>query len=280
MENVWDYPRPRAVEPDARLANALQAMAGELASARRECRERERQLRLLRSSRDALRAELTESRTRLVDTAYAERRRLECDLHDGIQQDLIAIRLRLDDAVDAIKADPAQAEQMLIALGAQLDDALGSLRSLARGIYPALLQDRGVAEALRSAVRRLPIPISVIDCDAGRWPERVEIAVYFCCLEALQNVTKHAGAGVSARLRLWQEQDSVHFHVQDNGSGFELMDTASRSGLANMRDRIAAVGGTLAITSRPGQGTTVRGRVPIAPKLRRPSKTLAPTPAP
>ena len=265
METVWDYPRPSAVNPGPRLANALQAMAAELASARRECRESERQVGQLRASRDALAAELAESRARLVDMSDAERRRLERDLHDGIQQDLIAIRLRLDDAVEALKADPAHAEQMLITVGTQLDDALGSLRSLARGIYPALLQDRGVAEALRSAALRLPIPIRVVDPGADRWSERVEIAVYFCCLEALQNVTKHAGAGVTVSVRLWQEKGSGHFQVQDDGSGFDLRDTPPGSGLTNMRERIAAIGGTLAIASRAGHGTTVRGRVPFAP---------------
>jgi signal transduction histidine kinase len=263
MESVWDYPRPPATERRSRLAIAQQAMAAELASARREYTESQRLVAQLRASRDALAVELAESRARLVDTTDAERRRLERDLHDGIQHDLLGIRLKLDDAVAMIKAHPARAEHMLITLGAKLDDALESLRSLARGIYPALLGYRGVAEALRSAALRLPIPVTVVDRGAGRWSEQVEIAVYFCCLEALQNVTKHAGAGVTARVRLWHENGSVHFQVRDDGSGFELRDTHPGNGLTNMRDRIAAIGGTLAITSRAGQGTTVRGRVPV-----------------
>jgi signal transduction histidine kinase len=265
VENAWDYPRPPAAERCPRLANALQAMAAELASARRECRERERQVGQLRASHDALAVELAESRARLVNAADAERRRLERDLHDGVQQDLIAIRLRLDEAVEAIEADRAHAEQMLMTVGAQLGAAVDSLRSLARGIYPALLRDRGVADALRSAALRLPIPVTV-EHVTDRWSERVEVAVYFCCLEALQNVTKHAGAGVTARVSFWHKRGSLHFGVQDDGSGFELRDIPLGSGLTNMRDRIAAVGGTLAIASRAGHGTTVRGRVPVAPE--------------
>jgi signal transduction histidine kinase len=250
----------------ARLARALQAMSAELARVRRECRESEHRVAQLLASRDALAAELAESRTRLVDTADAERRRLERDIHDGVQQDLTAIRLRLEDAVEAIKADPADGEQMLMSIGAHVDHAIGSLRSLARGIYPALLQDRGVPEALRSAALRLPIPVSVVDRGVGRYLERVEVALYFCCLEALQNVTKHAGAGVTAHVCLSHEKGSLHFRVQDDGSGFEFSRSPAGSGLTNMRDRIAAVGGTLAIASRAGQGTTVSGRVPVAPE--------------
>jgi signal transduction histidine kinase len=246
------------------LAHALQAMAADLARVRRECRERELRLARVRASRDALAVELAESRTRLVDAADAERRRLERDLHDGVQQDLLGIRLRLQNAVEATRTDPADGEEMLMSIGAQLDEALGSLRSLARGIYPVLLQERGVPEALRSAALRLPIPVSVADRGAGRCVQRIEVAVYFCCLEALQNVTKHAGAGVTATVCLWHERGSLHFRVQDDGSGFDLGRAPAGSGLPNMRDRIAAVGGTLTITSQTGEGTTVRGRVPLA----------------
>lgn len=248
----------------ARLAGALQAMSAEMVRLRRECRESQQRVAQLRANHDALAVELAASRTRLVDIADAERRRLERDIHDGVQQDLIAIRLKLEDAVEAIRADRADGEKMLTSIGAQVDRTIGSLRSLARGIYPALLQDRGVPEALRSAALRLPIPVSVVERGVGRYHERVEVALYFCCLEALQNVTKHAGAGVSANVVLSQEKDSLHFRVQDDGSGFELGRSPAGSGLTNMRDRIAAVGGMLAIASGAGQGTTVSGSVPVA----------------
>ena len=248
----------------ARLARALLAMSAELARARRECHESERRAAQLRASRDALAVELAETRARVFDAADAERRRLERDIHDGLQQDLTAIRLRLERAIEVIRADPPNGQQMLIPVGADVDHAIGSLRSLARGIYPALLRDRGVPEALRSAALRLPIPVSIVDRDVGRYLERVEVAIYFCCLEALQNVTKHAGDGVTAKVCLSYEKGSLRFRVQDDGNGFEPGRNHAGSGLANMRDRIAAVGGTLAFTSRPGQGTTVSGRVPVA----------------
>jgi signal transduction histidine kinase len=208
-------------------------------------------------------ADLAASRVRLVETADAERRRIERDLHDGVQQDLVGLRLKLDMAAEVMKQEPDRGERLVAAVGRQLDDVLEALRSLARGIYPALLEERGVGEALKSAARRSPLPVSVRVRGIGRYPRDVEVAVYFCCLEALQNVAKHAGAGSAAVVRMWHEDGSLRFEVSDSGAGFDAGTVASGNGLVNMRDRIEAVGGELAVASRPTHGTSVRGRVPV-----------------
>lgn len=208
-------------------------------------------------------ADLAASRIRLVESAHAERRRIERDLHDGVQQDLVGLRIKLELAVEALKEEPARGERMLAAVGRQMDDTLEALRSLARGIYPALLQERGVAEALTSAARRLPLPIAVRASSLGRYHEDLEVAVYFCCLEALQNFVKHAGDGGEATVRLWQARTALCFEVSDTGIGFNPREIQPGNGLVNMRDRIEAVGGTLTVTSRRAHGTSVRGRIPI-----------------
>jgi signal transduction histidine kinase len=209
-------------------------------------------------------AELAASRIRLIDSAYAERRRLERDLHDGVQQDLVGLRIKLDIAAEVVKRDRDRGDRMLDGIGRQLDDVLDALRSLARGLYPSLLEQRGVGEALKSAARRAPLPVSVDARGIGRYPQEAEVAVYFCCLEALQNFAKHAGRDATATVRLWQEPERLCFRVSDSGLGFDPGEVGDQHGLINMRDRIDAVGGTLTVRSRRGHGTTVLGSVPIA----------------
>jgi signal transduction histidine kinase len=208
--------------------------------------------------------DLVASRGRLVDMAHAERRRLERDLHDGVQQHLVGIRIKLDLAAETIKEDPAQGEQVLASVGRQLDDVLQEVRSLARGIYPSLLSERGVAEALRAAGRSAPTPVSVHATSVGRYPEEIEVAVYFCCLEALQNVIKHAGHDPSASITLSEDGSLLRFAIKDSGVGFDSGQMPDGAGLTNMRDRIEAVGGRLEVLSREGHGTTVHGLVPFA----------------
>jgi signal transduction histidine kinase len=208
-------------------------------------------------------ADLAASRARLMETAAAERRRLERDLHDGVQQHLVGLRLKLEMATEVIREDPAHGERMLASVGRQMDDLLHEVRSLARGIYPSLLSQYGLGEALRAAARSSAVPVEVHGSRIGRYPEDVEVAVYFCCLEALQNVAKHGGKDVSATLRLHQEGQQILFEVRDVGVGFDPSRAPAGHGLINMRDRIEAVGGTLAVTSRRGRGTTVRGCVPV-----------------
>ena len=208
-------------------------------------------------------AELAASRLRLVETAQNERRRLERDLHDGVQQQLVALRIKLDLAAETLDEDPSHVRAALDAVGREMDDVLVGVRSLARGIYPSLLHDQGLADALSAAARGTPTPAVFRATGIGRYREDIEIAVYYCCLEALQNVTKHAGPAAEARVTLWQDGPLLQFEVRDTGPGFDPQDGPSGAGLVNMRDRIETVGGSLAITSRRGGGTCVRGCVPI-----------------
>jgi len=207
-------------------------------------------------------AEMAASRVRLLEMAHAERRRLERDLHDGVQQHLVGLRIRLEMAADTIRDDPGQGERVLAAVGRQMDDLLHEVRSLARGIYPSLLSERGVGEALRAAARSSPVAVEVRG-RVGRYAEDVEVAVYFCCLEALQNVAKHAGPDAPATVTLWEGEGRLSFEVRDSGVGFSPRNGSRGSGLINMRDRIEAVGGELAVSSQRGRGTSVRGSVPI-----------------
>jgi signal transduction histidine kinase len=210
----------------------------------------------LLDSVDALRA----SQRRLVGAASAERRKIERDLHDGVQQKLVALRIELELARDL--GDSAGLERRLEELAADFDEALDDLRSTAHGIYPPLLADEGLGAALREVARRSPVPLTVDLEDVGRLSEECETAIYYCCLEALQNVAKHGGDGAAAKLRLCRDRNSVRFSVTDDGVGFVTRgQAAGGAGLTNMTDRIGAVGGTLAVRSSPGDGTTVLGTV-------------------
>ncbi|HKO25908.1 MAG TPA: histidine kinase [Solirubrobacteraceae bacterium] len=208
-------------------------------------------------------ADLAASRVRLMDMAAEERRRLERDLHDGIQQHLVGLRIKLALATEAVEGDPVEAERLLSSIGRQMDAVLEEVRSLARGIYPSLLSQCGLTEALRAVGRNSTIPVEVRARGVARSGEDVEIAVYFCCLEALQNITKHAGPGADATVTLRQDGPVLSFEVRDCGAGFSPEVANSGSGLSNMRDRVEAVGGTLEIRSRRGRGTLVRGSVRV-----------------
>jgi signal transduction histidine kinase len=206
-------------------------------------------------------AELAASRTRLVEPAYTERRRIERDLHDSVQQDLVGLRIKLDMVAEAVKEDPNDGALMIASMGLQMDHVIEALRSLARGIYPSLLAERGLGEALKSAGRRCPAPVTVDARGIGRYDQDVEIAVYFCCLEALQNVAKHAGPDARASIRLRQERNDLIAEVRDTGKGFIPVAAVDNHGLQNMHDRIEAVGGVL-IVDTLGQGTCIRAVIP------------------
>ena len=203
------------------------------------------------------------SRTRLMRMAHADRRRLEQDLHDGVQQHLVGLRIKLDMAAETVKEDPAEGERALAWVGREMDDVLQELRSLARGIYPTLLREHGLREALKSAARISPIPVKVRVGRLGRYPGDVEIAVYFCCLEALQNVVKHAGSTATATVDVWLTDSRLEFMVRNPGTGFDADQVQSGSGLTNMRDRIESVSGTLQVITGNGRGVSVRGSVPV-----------------
>jgi signal transduction histidine kinase len=220
----------------------------------------------LEASYDELRRqadELRESRARVVAAADAERRRIERDLHDGAQQHLVALAVNLRLARELADTDPAQSRAVLEGLVGDVQDALQEFRDLAHGIYPPLLVERGLGEGLRAAASRAPVPVRLELERLGRYPPEVETTVYFCCLEALQNVGKHAGAGAGATVRVWEDEDGVLFEVADDGAGFDLGGQPRGNGLENMSDRLGALGGRLSLASS-SDGTRVAGAVPFS----------------
>ncbi len=206
-------------------------------------------------------AELQASRARIVAAATAERRRIERDLHDGAQQHLVALAVGLRLLRDGLPADSPDLE-LLDELDGGARAAVAELRNLAHGIYPPLLRDAGLAAALRAVAARSPLAITVVDERPERAAEPVEVAVYFCCLEALQNVAKHA-PDARVTIGLATVDGALFFTVVDDGPGFDPAAADRGAGLTNMADRLGAVGGTLRIRSSPGAGTEVSGRVPV-----------------
>ncbi len=202
------------------------------------------------------------SRQRLVAAQDEERRRLERNIHDGAQQQLVALAVKARLARQLTEREPAKAAEILGQIEAETQTALEDLRDLARGIYPPLLADRGLVAALEAQSRKAPVPVSVQAESVGRYSADVEATVYFCTLEALQNVAKYAGTDRTV-IRLSQSNGSLSFEVVDEGRGFDPNEVATGSGLQGMADRLAAVGGSLEIRSAPGSGTTVAGRVPV-----------------
>ena len=208
--------------------------------------------------------ELRASRQRLVSAQDQERRKIERNLHDGAQQHLVALSVNIRLARNLLEGDAVQAAQLLEQLQNDASDALQTLRDLAHGIYPPLLADRGLAAALTSHATKAPVPTTVETDGVARYPMEVEAAVYFCVLEALQNVGKYAAAS-RATIRLAEDDGHLIFAITDDGAGFDVARVARGAGLTNMADRIEALGGTIDVESAPGAGTTVRGRIAAAP---------------
>jgi signal transduction histidine kinase len=206
--------------------------------------------------------DLRASRQRIVAAQDEERRRLERNIHDGAQQQLVALAVKLRLAETLTDRDPAKAKELIAQVKAETTDALENLRDLARGIYPPLLADQGLAAALEAQARKATVPVQVHPDGVGRYPKEVEAGAYFCVLEALQNIAKYAEASrVDVSLRA--ENGELVFEVRDDGKGFDTARTPPGSGLTNMRDRLEALGGAVQIRSAPGRGTTVEGRVPV-----------------
>ena len=205
-------------------------------------------------------SELRASRQRLVAAQDEERRKLERNLHDGAQQQLVALAVKLRLAEQLADRDAEKSREMLVALQTDTQDALENLRDLARGIYPPLLADKGLSAALEGQARKASIPVEISTDGAGRYPQDTEAAVYFCCLEALQNVQKYANATM-AQVRLSQTDGRLTFEVSDDGTGFDPSSTGYGTGLQGMADRLDAIGGTLQVRSAPGAGTTVTGTI-------------------
>ena len=214
--------------------------------------------------------ELQESRLRIVTAGDAERRRLERDLHDGAQQQLVALSVKVNLARTLLQDSPEIAMQMLDELKGDVSDAVQELRNLAHGIFPPLLMSGGLSSALPAAATRSTLPATVDVEGVRRYAQAVESTVYFCCLEAMQNAGKHAGEGSALEIRAWEENDGelLCFEVADNGAGFDLSDDAVRGhGFVNMADRLGAIGGELVVWSAPGQGAKIGGRIPLTEEL-------------
>jgi signal transduction histidine kinase len=208
-------------------------------------------------------AELRATRRRLVAVAEQERKRIGRDLHDGAQQRLIGMALRVAIARETLAARPEEALPLLQEFGVDVQAALAELRDLAHGLYPPVLADHGLAEALRSLARASPVPVETEIARVPRADAMTEAAVYFCCSEALQNALKHAGPRPRIVLRLHAEGGALAFEVGDDGPGLGAGSAAAGTGLAGMRDRIEGVGGSLTIGPGPDGGTRVRGSVPL-----------------
>jgi signal transduction histidine kinase len=206
--------------------------------------------------------ELRASQRRLVTAQDQERRRLERNIHDGAQQQLVALSVKTRLARDLTPRDPARAAEMLTQADAEIQRALEDLRDLARGIYPPLLVDEGLAAALDAQARRSSVPTTVRSGGLGRYAPEVEAAVYFSCLEALQNVAKYAEAS-SATVTLSQSNGHLTFEVVDDGRGFDPGAERSGTGLQGIADRLGALHGEVTIRSELGAGTRVRGRIEV-----------------
>jgi signal transduction histidine kinase len=212
-------------------------------------------------------AELQASRLRIVTAADESRRAIERDLHDGAQQHLVTLAVKLGLARQLVDSDPSIAATQLEELRADVQTTIAAVRELAHGIYPPLLRQQGLGAALRTAATRSPLPCAVTVELPGRYPVEVETAVYFCCLEAIHNAGKYAGTDASITVHVDQDGSQLRFTVSDDGTGFETGPDGvdNGHGLINMRDRLGAIGGSLEVTSASGNGATVRGIVPATP---------------
>jgi signal transduction histidine kinase len=204
---------------------------------------------------------LQRSRARLVAAADRERRQIERDLHDGAQQRLVAAAVQTRVAQRLLATRPAQVGPLLDQLGEDLREAGAELRSLAHGIYPPHLAQYGLETALRTAARHSPLPVTVHAHGIRRHPPEIEIAVYFCLLEALQNAVKHAGDKATVTITL-RDGDGISFDIRDTGKGVDPGRVHAGQGIVNMNDRLGAIGGTLTVDAGPGAGLHLHGEVP------------------
>jgi signal transduction histidine kinase len=212
-------------------------------------------------------ADLRSSRQRIVAAQDEERRRLERNIHDGAQQHLVALAVKLRLVKTALQKNPEQGRRMLGEIHGEVDAALDTLRSLVLGIYPPLLEEQGIAAALAAQYVRSSLPVRMEADGIGRYPIELEAAIYFCALEALQNAAKYANA--TAITIAFRERDgALEFSVADDGDGFDPGSNGTGTGIQGMRDRMAVFGGDAEIESSPGRGTIVRGRVPVSERVR------------
>jgi signal transduction histidine kinase len=205
--------------------------------------------------------ELERSRARLIRAADDERRKFERNLHDSVQQQLISIKLRLE--VEAAEDELSESRrEQLLGIAQDVEAALAEVRQIAHGLYPPLLVASGLSAALRRLHEHAVSPPEIDAVGVGRYPPDIESAVYYCCLEAIQNALKHGGDGVHVSVALREEGEQLTFRVSDDGPGFAVGELRGL-GLQNMEDRLGALGGRLTIDTVPGRGTTISGHVPL-----------------
>jgi signal transduction histidine kinase len=216
---------------------------------------------LVRELQSSLR-ELSASRARIVTVGAQARRRIERDLHDGAQQRLVALRAHLGLQSERLRENAPHAADALDGLALIVDETIDEVRSIARGIYPSLLADRGLVEALQAAALGAPLGARVDAEGVGRYDPEIETTVYYACIEALQNAVKHAAGATGVWISL-SDTGNLRFEVQDDGAGFAVASHSPGTGLMNLRDRLAAVGGVVTIESEIGVGTRVAGMVPV-----------------
>jgi signal transduction histidine kinase len=266
MLRLQEQPGTPLTSVEERLFTGLAAQAGlvlRLAGLRAELAVRHEEL--------AARAqELRASRERLIETQDSERRRLERDIHDGAQQHLVALAVNLRLAETVAARSPERAARVLEQQADAAREAIDTLTQLSRGIYPRMLSQEGLVPALRSAVAISPIPVRVEAVNVPRLPTAIEAALYFCCIEAVQNAAKHSRAS-EVTVTIDVSGGAVALTVEDDGAGFDAGSAEVGAGLSNMRDRIDAAGGRFGMSSTPGRGTRVDVRVPV---------TLVPAPRP
>lgn len=227
-----------------------------------EIRTLERAFNAMAGSLEDGRDELAASRARIVRSADETRRRIERDLHDGIQQRLVSLALNLRAIQASETTEPAQLRTELDRVADGLEDALSDLREISRGIHPAILSEGGLGPALQMLGRRSAVPVEVDLTIQSRLPPPVEVAAYYVVSEALTNAAKHARASF-AQVSVQPGDGRLHLSVRDDGSGGA--DPAQGTGLIGLTDRIQALGGTITIHSPIGEGTTVHVDLPVPP---------------
>lgn len=251
-------------QTEEHLIKGLASQAGQVLRNMRLTAELDARLKEVTMQAQELRA----SRERIVGARDSERRRLERDIHDGAQQNLVALAVKISLVKNLSGRDVAKAKAILAEVAQEISRALETLRNLSHGIYPPVLTRQGLRAALESEAIAASVPVTIEEHGLGRLSQEIEAAAYFCCLEALQNITKYAEAS-AVRIKLEQDGDCLVFFVIDDGIGFDPAAPSAGTGLQNMRDRVMALGGDVFVASSKEEGTTVRGRIPL--------RILAPT---
>jgi signal transduction histidine kinase len=236
-----DRPEPGAEDTESRLTGFAELVATTISDA-------------------LIRAELDNSRARIVAAAVDSRRRIERDLHDGAQQQLATLALQLRTAAGNLNAGPEELRDVLDQAAKAVTAALNEVREIAHGIHPAVLSEGGLEPALRALAQRSAVPVKLAVSTSGRLVKRIEVTAYYVVSELLTNVVKHARASV-VRVTVEQPDKTLHLSVRDDGVGGA--DPARGSGLIGLHDRVGAIGGTVVIQSPAGAGTTVLVSLPL-----------------